>query len=943
MGRYLLGPELGRGGMGRVHEAWDPFLGRLVALKILHGNDPIHLVRLLREAQSQARLRHSGICQILDAETDAAQGLSFIAMEHVCGRPLSDLKGRLSHREVVAVVADVAGAMQAAHEAGLVHRDLKPANILVQEEGDGHLRPVVVDFGLARDLVGSDQTLSWALAGTPAFMSPQQGRGEPPSPQDDVYALGATLYVMLTGTMPFEAATLVGLLTQQATRDPRPLRRQHREVPRDLETICLKAVETVAARRYATAGALEADLRRFLEGRPIQARPIHWPERSWRMMARHRALATTAAAALIAVAGLVAWNLHAREQQREQVALAQRFGMEVQELENLLRVERMMPPHDMHPAEGRVRQRLEALARRMQTLGSVAEGPGYAALGQGYLALRDIPAALKALQKAWDRGYRTPEVAEALGSAHWETYAGAFPPLQYDASPEAQAKIQDLRNRHHDPAKALLRQVVDPQGASLAAARLAMLENRYRDVRAECQKVFARHPWRYEVLLLECRAFREEIREHAWDGWDPERLRPLYQELEALLDRIGAMARSDVKVFEERLYALNAQVTRESEGGHPTLEPFVRARTLFEEALRIAPDDPGLSEARSNTLHREAFLRLARGEDVRPFLAEGLRWLEVARSRTGDEPWIRRSEEVFLWLKGEAEWRQGIDPRATFQAALAIAASGWDRAEILNALGRDQGQRGVDPRGSWAEAERILETDERKQPDDFYVCTIWGELCLNRVRWQMQLGRDPSASLAEGLRRLRQAVQIKPSSAYAFWHLAQLQALAARQQLAHGGDPSAAIEEAQDAARRAIALRQDHFRSHLGLAEAWLAQAEFDRARGWNASKALEAARRAGAAARACNPTDWRIAWTQGRVELEASRMAGRAARACLDRAVAFADAGLKVKTDAPELWLLRAQALPQGRGQIDAQKALALQPGLKEAQALMVRPPSAP
>ena len=154
--RYLLGPELGRGGMGRVHLAWDPILQRMVALKLLLGNDPEMHLRLLREARSQARLEHPHICRIHDLGEE--DGRPYIAMQLVSGTSLSELRPELGFKEMAAIMADVAGAVHAAHRSGLIHRDLKPANILV--EGGGPYHPFVVDFGLARDFQAMDQTLA---------------------------------------------------------------------------------------------------------------------------------------------------------------------------------------------------------------------------------------------------------------------------------------------------------------------------------------------------------------------------------------------------------------------------------------------------------------------------------------------------------------------------------------------------------------------------------------------------------------------------------------------------------------------------------------------------------------------------------------------------------------------------------------------------------------
>ena len=193
--RFLLGPEIGRGGMGRVHFAWDPMLRRLVAIKLLHGDDPEQHLRLLREARNQAKLDHPRVCRIHDLGMEGER--PYIAMQLILGNSLSELRPELDYTGIAALMVEVAGAIHAAHLAGLIHRDLKPANILVTGRGTAQLTPFVVDFGLARDLKSQDETLSWAVMGTPAFMSPEQARGEALGPATDIYSLGATLYAML--------------------------------------------------------------------------------------------------------------------------------------------------------------------------------------------------------------------------------------------------------------------------------------------------------------------------------------------------------------------------------------------------------------------------------------------------------------------------------------------------------------------------------------------------------------------------------------------------------------------------------------------------------------------------------------------------------------------------------------------------------------------------
>ena len=206
-------------------------------------------------------------------------------------------------------MAQVALALDAAHAAGLIHRDVKPGNILIDGETD---RAKITDFGLARALAApSGLTREGVLAGTPTYMSPEQARGEPNlDPRTDVYSLGATLYEALTGETPFRGAPHL-VLRRVIEEDPRSLRQYSDQVPRDLETICLKAMAKEPERRYQTAGALAKDLARWLGGEPIQARPVGRPERIYRWCRRNPRVAGLAASlAVTLLAGFlgVVWQ-----------------------------------------------------------------------------------------------------------------------------------------------------------------------------------------------------------------------------------------------------------------------------------------------------------------------------------------------------------------------------------------------------------------------------------------------------------------------------------------------------------------------------------------------------------------------------------------------------------------------------------------------------------
>jgi WD40 repeat protein/tRNA A-37 threonylcarbamoyl transferase component Bud32 len=320
---YELLEKLGEGGMGVVWKARQTRLKRLVALKMVLGEHRAgakELIRFLAEAEAVAAIKHPHVVHVY--EYGDADGRPFLAMEYLSGGSLTDrLKesGRLAPKAAAVLVGTLAGAVQSAHDLGIVHRDLKPANVLFDEAG----RAKVTDFGLAKRAGGNDLTATQAVMGTPAYMAPEQARGDTKfvGPQCDVYSLGVILYECLTGTRPFDAPDALVLLRRVAEDEPERPAKRVPGLPRDVELICLKCLAKDPAERYPTAEALAGDLGRFTAGEPVSVRSAGAVERASKWARRKPTLAAAyvlgvLAAALGGLGGTAVWQWRAAESAR---------------------------------------------------------------------------------------------------------------------------------------------------------------------------------------------------------------------------------------------------------------------------------------------------------------------------------------------------------------------------------------------------------------------------------------------------------------------------------------------------------------------------------------------------------------------------------------------------------------------------------------------------
>lgn len=374
---YTIEAAIGRGSMGMVYRAKQHSVGRVVALKMMRsdcatGND--WLVRFQREVAVIGSLSDPRVVQIY--ESGQCDHGYFFSMEYLPGGSLESqlqlAKNPLSFKEAVTLMQVLASAVSHAHERGVIHRDLKPGNILFDARGE----PKVVDFGLAK-IANSDQSATHAggVLGTPHYMSPEQaeGKGNIAGPQADVYSLGAILYRLITHSLPFDGGSIMGTLDLVLRCEPRSPRSIRPSISRDLETICLRCLEKDPAKRYASARLLVEDLGRFLEGRPILARPVSKAEQCYRWTKRNPAIASLSALAMACcclVAVLFGVRLYEANQERiREAARTIEAGKEASKREEVERRSKEIAyTSAIAQASGEVREDPSAAQRTLGTI-----------------------------------------------------------------------------------------------------------------------------------------------------------------------------------------------------------------------------------------------------------------------------------------------------------------------------------------------------------------------------------------------------------------------------------------------------------------------------------------------------------------------------------------------------------------------------------------------
>ena len=837
-GKFVIVSLLGRGGMGAVYRATDLELTRDVALKFLYTEDPRFARRFQMEARYQARLDHPNICKVY--EVGDVNNRQFISMQFISGKTLQEAAAEMTLQQKVRVLRDVCSGLQAAHDLGLIHRDIKPANILVSKTAEGEWTPYITDFGLARELAGPALTATGMVMGTASYMAPEQARGDIRSldRRCDIHAAGATLYQILCGRPPFEGKSTAEVLARVMNDDPPPLRSRNPDIPAELEGIVQKCLQKEPERRYETAAALSEELRRFLDGEPVRARPVTWSRRAVKKAKKYPAVTALLAAAFLAVlvlAGFAAWTSW---RARMQARLANEFEQEIQFMEQTTRHAYTAPVHSVLREESIVEQRLAAIERRIEESGSVAEGPGHFALGRGYMALYRYPEARTHLEQAY-KNYRIPRAAYALGVTLALLYQKELE--RADRIPGQKDREEKKRSIDKEFKEPALRLIAEGKSAVEAPeyveGLIAFMEKRYNEALQKTAIAFQRQPWLYEAKKLEADTFRAMGNERRSVG-DPKGAIELYKKAEAAY-RETVSEGSSYWLGYGSLCALGHDWTTLMmyQTGFPDEEVLRKSVDACNSSLQINSNRPEAYIAKSALKGAWGSYEMSRGLDPTASFNESIEsarsalkwdWVRFAAYANMAVAYSRRSAyEIQVGKDATEALEQSIE--CNRQAVKLNPNSAPFRNNLGISLAIKAGydlQHGKKIDALQAEAIREFREAVRIAPDYDSAYNSLGEIHLEKARAQYDLGRDPRPLCDESIANLQKATKINATFVPSFINLGENYKLQALYDIDTGRDPSTPLEHSVAGFAKALELDPQNADAAIGQAGAYCLQAE---------------------------------------------------------------------------------------------------------------------
>lgn len=688
---------------------------------------------------------------------------------------------------------------------------------MVERRPEGGLRPVLMDFGLARDSSATEHlTETGMVMGTPAYMAPEQAQGDHSHTdiRSDVYGLGAMLYELMCGQPPFDGQSTVQVLLTVLNEEPVPLRRKNPAVPIDIETIVMKCLSKEPQRRYQTALALAQDLGCFLAGEPIAARQTTLSYRLIKKARKHRTLVALSGLLAVSLLALLAVgaraSLQAVEQRRraaEQAQLAQRLGQDVKEMELFMRAAYALPLHDISRERQVVRKRMAQITQLMESLEPARRGPAHYALGRGHMVLHEPEAARPQLEQALAAGYKTPEVHAALGHTLAVLYEAAV--MRASRSGDFRAlerRKQELQVQLMQPALQHLELSSGAQSESPALQRalICWLQKDYEGMLAAARQAELEAPWDPEALRMQTVAERvlrrKEAGKNASDTAGRERIAQLYA-------RLTDIARSDPQAHQEETTFWGVQMLEDVVGSRDVRPAFAPLKAACERALQADPTLPRMRGQLALGYSYVARWEQASGLDPQASAQLGSRLVNDELQLHPDAEGLHVIANNLQLVIATFRIEHGLDPRPVLDQAIASAKSGirlnpnmWiphnDLIATYLLLAEYLGGHNGDPDPILQAALQELAILSQFTAESAPIAVQQGLFYLTSAEIDRLRGRDPSALIEKALATLRGQLKLQPHDEEVLELLDMALLARAPGLVAAGGDGAALLDEA---------------------------------------------------------------------------------------------------------------------------------------------------